>query len=231
MGAQDKLVPAAGVIANNWAGTSWSTKSTFRLPAKKATLYKNPLIDAHDFLSSIHAKQLAIANNNHIWNGDMANTPPVYLSNQQLSAYSLDRGIHDEVLPGFAATTIEEWNELQTGISRAYNITGTVGIAFLRNPPYTTNEQTESLVRMGIFFSNQNLFNAVGGLLGVYAAGTTYADAWNSVKVPADAALGYQTNYIAPVYPGFLIAGVSGYYRYTGKSRWATPFTGWDLQK
>lgn len=228
MGAQDKLVPAAGVIANNWAGTSWSTKSTFRLPAKKATLYKNPLIDANDFLSSIHAKQLAIANNNHIWNGDMANTPPVYLSNNQLSVYSLDRGIHDEVLPGFAATTIEEWNELQTGVSRAYNI---IGIPLLGTPIYSANEQTESLIRLGIFISNQNLFNAVGGLLGVYAAGTTYADAWNSVKVPADAALGYQTSYIAPVYPGLVIPGVSAFYRYTGKSRWASPFTGWDLLK
>lgn len=228
MGAQDKLVPAAGVIVNNLNGTAWSTKSTFRLPAKKATLYKNPLIDANDFLSSIHAKQLAIANNNQIWNGDMANTPPVYLSNQQLSAYSLDRGIHDEVLPGFAATTIEEWNELQTGVSRAYNI---IGIPLLGTPTYSANEQTESLIRLGIFISNQNLFNAVGGLLGVYAAGTTYADAWNSVKVPADAALGYQTSYIAPVYPGLIIPGVSGFYRYTGKSRWASPFTGWNLQK
>lgn len=228
MGAQDKLVPAAGIIINNEISTAWSSSGTYRMPGKKASKYKNPLIDANDFLSSIHAKQLAIANNNQIWNGDMANTPPVYLSNQQLSAYSLDRGIHDEVLPGFAATTIEEWNELQTGVSRAYNI---IGIPLLGTPTYSANEQTESLIRLGIFISNQNLFNAVGGLLGVYAAGTTYADAWNSVKVPADAALGYQTSYIAPVYPGLIIPGVSGFYRYTGKSRWASPFTGWNLQK
>lgn len=230
MGAQDKLVPAAGVIANNWATTSWSTKSTFRLPAKKATLYKNPLIDAVDFLSSIHAKQLAIANNNHVWNGNMANTPPTYLSNKQLSAYSLDRGIHDEILPGFAATTIEEWNELQTAISKSYNtlMLAGLGVPYLASPTYSINEETESLIRIGIFQKGQSLTNAIGGFIGNYAPGTVYADAWNSLKVPADAALGYQTDYIAPVFPGLLVPFISGVYRYTGKSRWASPFTGWN---
>jgi hypothetical protein len=237
MGAQDKLVPAAGVIANNLYGTKFSTKSTFRMTPDVKTKYANPVIDAVNFLGSIHAKQLRIADNNAIWNGTLANNPPRSggLSDQVLSQYVLDKGIHDEVLPGFAATTIEEWNELQTGISRAYNIINTLG---LTNPPYNNSELNDGLDQMGIFSTNQILTDAIGNPLpgsGTLAIWEAYADAWNEYKVPADAALGFDTPYIAPILPSrFLIAPAPGsraYYRITGKSRWAFPFTGWNLTK
>lgn len=224
MGAQDKLVPAAGVIANNLYGTKFSTKSTFRMTPKVKNMFANPQIDAVNFLGSIHAKQIKIADNNAIWNGILENTPPLYISNKVLSQYTTVKGQHDEVLPGFAATTIEEWNELQTAISRAYNI---ININGLSNLIYGA-EALESQVQIGLQNLNVVLTNAIGGLIGFYAVGAPYAEAWNSLKVPADAALGFDTPFIAPVLPQ-KTGVVDAWYRYTGKSRWAFPFTGWDL--
>jgi hypothetical protein len=198
---------------------------------KVITKYANPEIDALNFLGSIHAKQLRIADNNSIWDGTLANNPPAGLSDQVISKYVVDKGTHDEVLPGFAATTIQEWNELQTGISRAYNIVNYIGLT----SPYSASEQSDSLTQLGIFSSNQTLVNAIGGVIGVYAIGTAFADAWNSLKVPADKALGYTTPYIAPIFPTRTVIlappNSRAWYRYTGKSRWALPFTGWNLTK
>lgn len=239
MGAQDKLVPKANTIVNNYNNTVWSTKSTFRLPSKKNSKYKNPLIDALDFLSSIYAKSLKIADNNIIWNGDLVSTAT--LTNKQLSNHAPDRGVHDDILPGFAATTIEEWNELQTGISRAYNIIQTVNIPYLAPPNYTGFELISSLNRMGITNLPNVLNDATGNPIILPAPqlvpGIEYAKSWNEVKVPLDASLGYETPYISPVFPSLVnLAPVpptlpNAWYRYTGKSKWSYPFTGWNLVK
>jgi hypothetical protein len=223
MAATDKLIPNAITVANNLKGIKYSTSGTYRQPAKKTSKYKNPLIDAINYVASIYAKEVKVANFNETWNYTLVDGSP------QLDVFTPDQNLHHMNLGMVLAISENEWNELQIAISKVINIIYPLSTSYY--VPYTLAEYNSYLALMGIFnggvTATKALLDVNGNLLGTFPQGITFADRWNTLKVPADAALGVDTPYIAPVYQpsGETIF----FYRYTGKRKWATPFEGYDL--
>lgn len=83
---------------------------------------------------------------------------------------------------------------------------------------------------MGVFDNGATatfaLTGADGSPLGTFAQGVTFADAWNTIKVPYDASIGVTTYFIAPIFQP--VGATKFYYRYTGLRRWFD-FTGYNL--
>jgi len=224
MGAADKLIPIATQLANNLKGTKYSTSGTYKLPARKASIYENPWIDSMKFFASVYAKELKIAESNAIWNHELVDGNPL------VAPYSPNQHIHNLNLGALVAVSEEEWNELQITISRCFNIIN--GISEV--PPAIPLQDLLSYADLiGVIVSSPSptaaLTDANGNPLpgSPFNQGVDYAEAWNTLKVPADAALGVLTYYIAPVLnqdPGTDVYQ----YRYTGVRRWFD-FTGYDL--
>jgi hypothetical protein len=228
MAANDKITPTSLLIANNLKGTKYSTKNTYKLTPKNTGKYKNVYTDAVDFLASVYAKELKVADFNDLWNFRNADEAP------NKAQYTPNKNANYEVLGQIVAFSELEWDELQITISKAFNniypfeIESLVGV-------YTPSEQAYYLGQMGVLDGGQTvtkvLLNAVGVGLGTFNQGVQYAQAWNSLRVPSDAALGFDTPFLAPILqqtPSFPIVP-SFFYRYTGKRRWANPFSGYNL--
>ena len=222
MASSDKLIPNAITIANNLHGVKYSTSGFYKQPSKKINKYNNALIDAINFVASIYAKEVKVADSNATWNYTLVNGLP------QLDLFTIDQNTHHHNLGMVVAISEDEWNELQITISKVINNIYPLKTSYYT--AYTTAEFNGYLSLMGIFSGGitptKALLDADGNLLGTFSQGQVYADRWNSLKVPADAALGVETPFLAPIYKpsGETIF----YYRYTGKRRWSAPFEGYD---
>ena len=222
MASSDKLIPNAITIANNLHEVKYSTSGFYKQPSKKINKYNNPLIDAINFVASIYAKEVKVADSNATWNYTLVNGLP------QLDLFTIDQNTHHHNLGMVVAISEDEWNELQITISKVIN-----NIYPLKTSYYTayTNLETKAYqALMGVFAGGvtptKALLDADGNLINTYPQGAIYAEKWNTSKVPIDAALGVETPFIAPIYKpsGETIF----YYRYTGKRMWAAPFEGYD---
>lgn len=228
MAAQDKITPTSLLIANNLKGTKYSTKNTYKLTPKSTGKYKNVYTDAVDFLASVYAKEVKVADFNNLWNYRNADESP------NKAKYSPNKNANYEILGQIVAFSELEWDELQITISKAFNNIYPFEVPSLAGV-YTPSEQAYYLGQMGVIDAGsaitKQLFNANGVSLGTFNQGVAYAQAWNSLKVSADAALGVETPYLAPIAQQTQINVFipSFFYRYTGKRRWADPFTGYDL--
>jgi hypothetical protein len=222
MASKDKLIPNALIIANNLRGTKYSTGATYKQPGKKLSKYNNLVIDAVNYISSIYAKEIKVADSNAVWNYRLADGKP------QTDIFTVDQNTHHENLGMIVAFSEKEWDELQSTISRVINIIYPLKSSYYSL--YSPTEITNYFSQMGIFNGGatptKGLLDADGNLIGTFAQGVTFADRWNSLKVPADAALDVDTPFIAPIYQP--TGETSFYYRYTGKRRWATPFTDYN---
>lgn len=225
MAATDKLIPTALLLTNNLKCTRYSTSGTYKLPAKKISKYQNPCQDIFQFLGSIYAKELKVANSNELWNFEM-NTLFILTPKKIQALYTPNRNVHDLNLATIVAVSEAEWNELQVAISKVCNI---INIAYFMSVCPTNEFNTN----IGIFNKGTNstatlISNADGSTLGVYSQGVAYTNAWNTVKIPYDRARGYTSDYyLAPILNQN--AGIDRYYyRYTGVREWISPFTGFD---
>lgn len=221
MAAADKLIPTAILIANNLRGTKYSTSGTFKLPAKKISVYQNPVQDTYQFFSSVYAKIQKVANSNETWNFEMVVQNQLTPKNVQ-ALYTPNRNIHSLDLSMIVAISEPEWNELNYAVSKAVNII---------YPDLLINTRN-------LFNTNTGLFNNGAGdssdLIGVNGhklvhvpQGIEYADKWNKIKVPYDKTLGTVTEFIAPLLnkkPGT----DDFWYRYTGIRHWNYPFIGYN---
>lgn len=222
MAAQDKLIPSAITLSNNLKGVKLYTQGTFRMPAKKSSKWANPFIDALNFLASVYAKELRISTGDPSWNHLLANGA------KQKDVFTIDQNMHHLTLGSIVAFSENEWDELQIAISKTINIIGAQNTipAGVYSPAELNTLFTNAGMWSGGSFPVILLSNAQGTGIGVYAQGLAYATAWNSLKVPADAALGVKTPFIAPVYKSPTSADF--YYRYTGDREWKSPFIGYD---
>ena len=221
MAFTDKLIPNAVTIANNLHLVKYSTSGTYRQPAKKTSKYKNPIIDAINYISSIYAKEIKVANSNAVWDYKLIDGSP------QLDVFTVDQNTHHGNLGMIVAVSENEWDQLQIAISQAINIIYPLKFSYYLL--YTTPETIKYFSQMGIFSEGSaatvGLVDANGGALGIFNQGVDYANAWNDLKVPADAALGVYTPFIAPIYQP--TGETLFFYRYTGKRRWFS-FEGYD---
>jgi hypothetical protein len=224
MAANDKITPTSLLIANNLKGTPFSTKNTYKLTSGKKTKYKNPYTDAVDFLSIVYAKELKVADFNAIWNFRNNIDQPVK------ARYTPNVNANFDLIGQIVAFSENEWDELQITISQAFNNIYPFEIPDIVST-YTPTEILLYENSMGVFNTGAGatapLLNALGAPIpgSPFTQGVAYADAWNNLKVPADAALGFETYYIAPIYKPS--TGTNYYYRYTGVRRWASPYTGY----
>ena len=224
MAANDKITPTSLLIANNLKGTPFSTKNTYKLTSGKKTKFKNPYTDAVDFLSIVYAKELKVADFNAIWNFRNNIDQPVK------APYTPNVNANFDLVGQIVAFSENEWDELQITISQAFNNIYPFEIPDVVST-YTPTEILLYENSMGVFNTGAGatapLLNALGAPIpgSPFAQGIAYADAWNNLKVPADAALGFETYYIAPIYKPS--TGTKYYYRYTGVRRWASPYTGY----
>lgn len=225
MAAEDKLIPTALTLANNLKGTRLLSTSTFKLQSKKRSKWENPYIDAVNYFASIYAKELKVAEFNNVWNHELIDGKP------QVDPATLDQNIHHLSLGMVVAFSETEWDQLQITISKAFNI-----VNVLYSHPtglYTAVDYSYILNQMGIFSGGTGatlpLLDACSNPLpgSPFPQGVAYATAWNTLKVPADKLLGFDTNFIAPVYKP---TGETEYfYRYTGIREWMSPFSGYDI--
>lgn len=224
MASKDKLIPTALTIANNLKGIRYSTGGTYKLFGKKFSKWQNLYIDAVNYFASIYAKELKVANFNEAWDYKLVD------GSVQKDVFTPDQNIHHLNLGMVVAISENEWNELQITISKAFNLIypfDIPSVVALYSPSEIVNLNNLMGVFSGGAAPTKQLSDANGNVLGVFSQGQVYADRWNTLKVPADAALGVETPYLAPIYQP---AGATNfYYRYTGKRRWATPFEGYDL--
>lgn len=224
MAAEDKLIPTALTLANNLQGTRLYSTNTFRLPGKKKSKWENPYIDAVNYFASIYAKERKVAAFNVEWNYELTNDEP------QTDPATLDQNIHHLSLGMVVAFSETEWNQLQITISKAFNI-----VNVLYSKPaglYNSTDYAYITEKMGVFSGGINsslpLLDACSNPLpgSPFNQGVDYATAWNTLKVPADKLLGYDTDFIAPL---FKPSGETEYfYRYTGIREWMSPFSGYD---
>lgn len=225
MAAEDKLIPTALTLANNLKGTRLYSTNTFKLPGKKKSKWENPYIDAVNYFASIYAKELRVAAFNAEWNHELVNGEP------QTDPATLDQNIHHLSLGMVVAFSELEWDQLQITISKALNI---VNVLYsLPAGLYTPTDYSYILDKMGVFSGSTTatlpLLDAASNPLpgSPFAQGVAYANAWNTLKVPADKLLGVETKFIAPV---FKPTGETEYfYRYTGIRQWMSPFSGYDI--
>lgn len=224
MAASDKLIPTALTIANNLKGIEYSTKGFYRLPGKKTSKWQNLYVDAVNYFASIYAKEVKVADSNNTWDYRLID------GSVQKDVFTPDQNIHHLNLGMIVAISEAEWNELQIAISKTFNIVYPFDIASI-TALYSPTELTNFYNLMGVFNGGATptlaLTDANGTVLGTFAQGQIYADRWNTLKVPADAALGVTTPYLAPIYKP--TTGTNYFYRFTGIRRWATPFEGYDL--
>lgn len=219
MAAADKLIPQAKIIGLSLNGQVENGLSKYHMPSSKGvTRYKNPWTDAVAFLSGIYSKELHIATGNATWDQQTVD------GNFLKSTYVPNRNTYNLLLGTIVAASENEWNELQIAISKCFNI-----IKPFHNTSYIpVGYEAYYYNLMGVLApvpgATRGLYNANGVLLGNYAQGETYAAKWNSVKVPADAALNVVTPFLAPIASE---DGTTFYYRYTGIRQWLD-FTGYD---
>lgn len=224
MAATDKLIPNAITVANNLHGVKYSTSGFYKQPSKKINKYNNPFIDAVNFVASIYAKELKVADGNAVWDYRLIDGSP------QKDVFTPDQNTHHLNLGMVVAISENEWNELQIAISKVINnIYPLKGSYYL---PYSIIQSNLYYDLMGVFKKGSSATAALQDAAGnpifgsPFIQGITYANAWNSLKVPADAALGVETPFIAPIYKP--ADETDNYYRYTGKRRWFD-FEGYDL--
>jgi hypothetical protein len=228
MATESKLIPSATNLSNLFYGVKLYSKNVYRQPGKIIGKYSNIYTDVVDFVASIYAKELAVANSNATWNYKLAD------GSNQTSAFSPDQGIHYETLGMIVAVSEFEWNELQQTISKALNIIRFPNAFHTVNTSYSLSDMLYFYRKMGVFSGGTaatlSLTDANGNPLpgSPFAQGVTYATAWNTVKVPADLALGITTPYIAPVYNPTPVVGDEYFYRFTGVRVWESPFAGYD---
>lgn len=224
MAAEDKLIPTALTLANNLKGTRLYSTNTFKLPSKKKSKWENPYMDAVNYFASIYAKELKVAKFNLPWNYELENGEP------QTDPATLDQNIHHLSLGMVIAFSEVEWDALQITISKGFNI-----INALYSRPiglYTESDYSYILDKMGVFSGgttellvlNDSCSNPIPG--SPFKQGVDFANAWNTLKVPADKALGVNTDYIAPIYKPD--SETEYFYRFTGIRQWMSPFTGYD---
>lgn len=220
MAAADKLIPTAILIANNLRGTKYSTSGTFKLPAKKISVYQNPVQDTYQFFSSVYAKIQKVANSNETWNFEMV-TKSIIPKNVQ-ALYTPNRNIHSLDLSMIVAISEPEWNELNYAVSKAVNII---------YPDLLINTNNLFNTNTGLFNNGAGnssyLIGVNGNILAHVHQGIQYAHSWNNVKVPYDKTLGTVTEFIAPLLnknPGT----DDFWYRYTGIRHWDYPFIGYN---
>lgn len=221
MAANDKLIPNAITIANNLHGVKYSTSGFYKQPSKKINKYNNPLLDSINFIASIYAKEVKVADSNAVWDYRLITGEP------QKDVFTPDQNTHHMNLGMVVAISETEWNRLQITISKVINNIYPLKTSYYT--AYTIAEFDGYLFLMGIISGGitptKQLLDVNGNDLGTFAQGIAYADAWNNLKVPADAALDISTPFLAPIYQP------SGetffFYRYTGKRRWFG-FEGYD---
>ena len=219
----NRLIPNAITVANSLKNTKFASSGSYRMKGKSVTLYNNPLIDAINFIASIYAKELNVANSNSIWDFKLVN------GNNQLAPFSPDQGNHYLNLTGIVAISEEEWNELQVTISKVHNIIYPFYSSYYSI--YTVEFTDQMFDKMGVLSGGATATLALNDANGnpilgsPFNQGSDYAVAWNTLKVPTDAALGVVTPYLVPI---FKPSNDTNYlYRYTGIRRWFN-FTGYD---
>lgn len=224
MAAEDKLIPTALTLANNLSGTKLYSTNTFKLPGKKKSKWENPYIDAINYFASIYAKELKVADFNAPWNYELVNGEP------QTDPATLDQNIHHLSLGMVIAFSENEWDALQITISKAFNI---VNVMYSQPAGlYSSSDNAYILDKMGVFSGGATptlaLTDAASNPLpgSPFAQGVAFANAWNTLKVPADKLLGVETKFIAPIYKP--TSETEYFYRYTGIRQWMSPFTGYD---
>lgn len=224
MAAQDKLIPSAITLSNNLKGTKLYTQGNFRMPTKKSSKWANPFIDALSFLASIYAKELRVATGDAAWNHLLVD------GEVQKDVFTIDQNMHHLTLGAIIAFSENEWDELQITISKVINIIGVQNIVL--PPLYTPTELQNLFANAGMWSGGATptliLNDANSVPIGTFSQGINYATAWNINKVPADAALGIKTSFLAPVYKLTVGGTPLYYYRYTGNRKWKSPFIGYD---
>jgi hypothetical protein len=231
MAANDKITPTALLIANNLKGTKYSTKSTYKLTSKTTSKYKNVYTDAVEFLASLYAKEVKVADFNALWNFRNVDESP------NTAPYTPNKNFNYDLVGQVVAFSELEWNELQIAISKAFNVIYPFDLASLAGV-YTPTEEAYYLSQMGVFGSAPGPKmlvdcegNPLSGPWNQDASPSGYANKWNEQRVPADAALGVDTFFIAPIFKP--ASGTNNYYRFTGKRRWnanpTAPFEGYDI--
>lgn len=224
----NKLLPKAYTIANNIKGIKLSTSGGYRMPYRKTSKWQNPVLDAVNFLASVYAKEVKVADFNADWNKRLIDGEP------QKDQFVVVQSSHYKTIGTIIAFSEMEWNQLQITISKLFNIIypfteletlQTAGI-------YNSTDINNMLSQMGVLGAGSTptkaLLDADGNSLpgSPFNQGDDYAQAWNTLKVPADAALGVTTPYLAPIYQP---AGATNfYYRFTGIREWFSPFEGYD---
>lgn len=222
MAASDKLIPTALTLANNLKGTKYSSGGTYKLPGRNVSLNSNVYTDAVQYFASVYAKEVRIATTDATWDQKMIDGSNV------TSVFTPNRNTHQINLGMLVAASEDEWNELQIAISQAFNTVYPFDIPLI-TLAYSPSSITAYNNLMGVFDNGAvtpaPLLGADLSPLGNFAQGTTYADAWNTIKVPYDASIGVETFFIAPIAQP---AGATKfYYRYTGIRRWFG-FNGYD---
>ena len=84
---------------------------------------------------------------------------------------------------------------------------------------------------MGVFnYTSTTLYGADGSTLATgLTPGISFANAWNTIKVPYDKGIEAKTMFIAPISTkAFQASPSSQWYRFTGIRQWNAPFTGYD---
>jgi len=219
----NKLLPKAYTIANNLKEIKLNTSGSYRMNAKKKSKWQNPIMDAVNFLASVYAKELKVADFNAIWNKRLVDGEP------QKDQFVVVQSSHYKTVNTIVAFSETEWDQLQITISKLFNII--YPFKSLYSGVYTNAElNTIILPLMGIYFGGNpaslGLFDANGNLIGTFGQGIAYARNWNDLKVPIDAALGVETPFLAPIYQP--TGETNWFYRYTGKRRWSDNFEGYD---
>lgn len=220
MASKDKLIPTAIIMSNSLKGIKTTNNSFSMSYGKKRTLYDNNYTNAVYFFASIYAKELKISGGDATWNHKL-------VDGKNLTAlYTPNRNIHDLTLGNVVASSEAEWNKLQVTISRAFNIVYPFDIV----SALTAADILAYNNLMGVFDNGATttfaLTGADGSPLGTFAQGVTFADAWNTIKVPYDASIEVITYFIAPIFQP--VGATKFYYRYTGLRRWFD-FTGYNL--
>lgn len=159
----------------------------------------DPFLGVVDFISGVHAKEMFISDPPKRGSGSQPNGGWNYRTvngNNVLSPYFANRGSRVFQLGNVVSTTPDEWVQLQGTIFGIYEMLDP--LAILYSGAFTAEEMKFWSENMGLIFAPRLLTGADGKVLQqqISPDALAYATAWNTIKVPHDRALGYNTPYV-----------------------------------
>lgn len=195
MAAINKIFPGAQAIRQSLAPfkSQLELNNSFR-PGQAI----DPVLAVFDFLAGIHGKEEFISNPPVRGNGSNPINPWAFktiLGRDVQSPYFVNRGSRQYNVGAILATNADEWLELQGAIHGAYLSLDPVSLLGYLEPVW----QTYWLDSCGMFLYTGPLRGADNTILVVPPTTdpATFADQWNTVKVPYDKSIGVNTEYVA----------------------------------